>query len=40
MRLMEKQVLALRPHAEVETTVVSYQARLPVILPILCFPPM
>ena len=37
MSLLEKQVPAPRPRAVVEIIVVSYQAWLPVILPILCF---
>lgn len=39
MRLLESVCV---PHAQpsLEMTVVSHQARLPVILPILCFPPM
>lgn len=39
MRPLDKQVLAPCPRAVMEITVEGYEARLPVILPILCFPP-
>lgn len=40
MRPSDKQVLAPCPRAIMEITVEGYEARLPVILPILCFLPM
>lgn len=39
-RPLDKQVLALGPRAVMQITVEGFEARLPVILPTLCFPPM